>query len=264
MSGEVLMNQGKRRTRERSVTLRRVHLCIASVLIVCNACVQVEHDLTLNEDGSGVLCLEYGVSELRIADMEAFVELSDIATSEGVGYTSPLKHFTEQAVRNAFLEHREHGVSLRSLSSRTENGWKFMRMEVAFESLDGLAKTRFVDARTVSLRKTKTGDFLYSIRPNPSGGPAGGPLAATPELAEEFRLQLRVTLPGEIMKTNGSQVSGQTVEWYFDGTEGAELMEHPKTRNLHALFRAPKAVLAPFGQMRVRLNPPAAKLDVHP
>ena len=260
----ILMARGKRRVCAQKVIPGLFRLFTLSLLIACTACVQVEQDLTLYADGSGILRMEYGLSELRISDMETFAELTDHETPQGAGYTSPLKYFTEQAVREAFLEHLEHQVVLQSLSSRVEDGWKFMRMEVAFESLDGLAKTGLVDAQTVSLKKTKTGDFLYSVRPHPSGGPAGGPLASIPGLAEEFRLHLRVTIPGEVLKTNGRQLSGQTVEWHIDGRDGAEGMDHPRTRNLHVLFQAPQAKLVPFGQMRVRLNPPAAKPGIQP
>jgi hypothetical protein len=228
---------------------------LLSVLALTAAgCVQVEQVLTLNADGSGSLAVTYAMLKEDIARME---EMSRQALGEGgpleaadADDPAAMFDFNEDDIREDFKAYEQHGVTLQSVKTEEEAGWKRVHLVVDFKSLEGLTKTEFISDRTVTLAKEADGTYVFrqtASQPAPEM-PEGGPEAAAVEEAmaqmmKGFRAVMEVRTPGNIVDTNAGEVDDRSARWEFDLSKDPKALKKAQQLDLNVRFEGDGLVL---------------------
>ena len=222
---------------------------LAVVLLAWGAagCVRMEQALTLNGDGSGNLAIRYGMSLKDLAELEATAKQQ--LAEEGMTSEGPVNpfEFDEAEVRKDFEDYAELGVSLKSIKTSEEDGWKYLSLNIAFKTLAGLGQTEFLSDRIVSLKRLADGryEFVQSVPPQAQPGPPEMQ-DLMKEMMKGFRAALRVTVPGEVVETNADQTDGRTVSWSFDLDKDAKALERIQKASMRVVFQGEGLELAEF------------------
>jgi hypothetical protein len=201
---------------------------IMALALVVAGCVKVDQTITLNKDGSGTLDMRYGMSEQTIAQLEAMQQMSQgmggDEAGEGDEDQSPFE-FDEAKVREDFEADKPEGVELKSLSSETVDGWKYINMTVAFDDLEALKRTEFFKDSHLTLERDGDGNYVLT---QTTGDDAVGDMGGEGKQMQEqmmqqmaamfagLRIVTRVVVPTKIIDTNATEVDGNKASWVFD------------------------------------------------
>lgn len=212
-------------------------------------CVKVEQTLQLHADGSGALSMRYGMAEAELAQMEALArqQLAEEGLApDAVGH--PFE-FDEAEVRKDFEAYREWGVTLESIRTEVDGGWKYLNLRIAFTNLAGLGKTEFLSDRQISLKRLGAGRYELVQAAPPGVDP--GEAEITPELMADmmkgFRAVLRVQLPGSVVESNADEQEASAAAWIFDVDRDAKALQRAQRLAMRVVFEAPGLELAEYG-----------------
>ena len=230
---------------------------ILAVLMAGAGCVKVDQTLTLEQDGSGTLAIRYGMAEQTIAQLEAMEQMSrSMGESVEVEDQGPFD-FDEDKVRADFAADKPDGVELVSVSSELLDGWKYMNIELRFDDLAALKQTELFEDSRLTLTRNEDGNYLLS---QGTGSDVGGGEAPGDDLGGEegaammqqmaamfagMRIAMTVVVPGEIITTNATEVSGQTASWVFDVDEDPTVLTRLDDMDLEVVFAGKGLSLAP-------------------
>jgi len=206
-------------------------IAVVAAALILSGCIKVDQTISINPDGSGTLDMIYGMSEQTIAQMEAMEQMAAGMKEEGLEAESdsPLD-FDEAEVRKKFAEEKPEGVQLLDVSSESREGWKYMKVKLAFDDLDSLKNTEFFEDSELTLTRNAEGNYVLAQKLGPDatglpGSPAGSEDAqgmdekAMQAMAAMFaglRIAMTVAVPGEIIETNATQVEGNRASWVYD------------------------------------------------
>jgi hypothetical protein len=201
-----------------------------SVVIVAFAvtgCVKVDQTLTLNPDGSGTLDLEYGMSEQAIAQIESMQQMGQAMQESGgeaVDFKSDMPFdigFKEEQVREEFEAQGLEGVELVSANAVNRDGWRYMKLEIAFDNLAALKQTDYFDDSELSLTQDAEGNYVLTQRSE--GGSPNETDDMDPQMLKQMaamfagmEISNHFVVPTEIIETNATQLDGRTASWVYD------------------------------------------------
>ena len=171
-----------------------VPLLIAVVFLV--SCVDVESRLSLRGDGSGTLVLAYRISR----------QLANLGQAAGEAPSVPLPVQREDFQR-ALLG--APGLTLRSFSRTQDDSDVSIRAEIAFASLDALARVEAFREMQVRLETSGSRRTLSLLLARAAEGPVSeDSLQMIDEMFEGRALTFVIQLPGPILSaSSGAQVS---------------------------------------------------------
>lgn len=231
---------------------------ILAALMTSAGCVKVDQTLTLEQDGSGTLAIRYGMSEQTIAQLEAMEQMSrSMGESVEVEDQGPFD-FDEDKIRADFAADKPAGVELVSVRSEMLDGWKYMNIDLRFDDLAALKQTDLFEDSRLTLTRNEDGNYLLSQGTGSDVGGAddlggdqeGGDESAAmmQQMAAMFagmRIAMTVVVPGEIITTNATEVSGQTATWVFDVDEDPSVLTRLDDMDLEVVFAGKGLTLAP-------------------
>jgi hypothetical protein len=197
--------------------------------VALSGCIKVDQTLEINPDGSGILDLEYGMSEQTIAQLEAMEQMAAGMKQQGmqVESSSPFD-FDEATVRKKFAEEKPEGVELKDVSSDARDGWRYMRMKLTFDDLSSLKKTDYFKESGLSISKNAEGNYvlvqkLGSDEMEMPGGDAGGEEAMEEKMMQAMtamfaglHIELNVVVPGRVIESNATRTEGNRASWVYD------------------------------------------------
>lgn len=229
------------------------YLGLAFVLLAAG-CVQIEQDLTLKADGSGVLRLSYVAAEAEgtLTQQAAREMLRQTLAMNGGGTRLP-QDMSDAEIRTQFAGYAKHGVKLEQLTTERKGQQMIRRATVSFKTLSGLVRA-LLPERTLVLSRTARGD--YTLTQQPGGGDnlvnrfAGiaadesNPLTA--ELFKGFRATLRINVPGRVQEANAAQAAQKTAVWQFDFDRDAQALAKLLQRPMRLTFEGGGLNLTPF------------------
>lgn len=213
---------------------------LAAVLALAG-CIKVDQTLTIEPDGSGTLDMTYGLSEQTLGQLEAMEQMAADMKQQGadVESGSPLD-FDEAKIRKEFAEKGVEGVELLDVSSETRDGWKYMRVKMAFDDLDSLNETELFEDSGFALAKNAQGNYVLTQKlgsgdtgmpgAQGQGEPGQSPaedekmMQAMTAMMAGLRIALTVNAPGEIIESNAMQVEGKRASWVFDIDEDPQVL----------------------------------------
>jgi len=221
-------------------------VAVFAAVLLLSGCIKVDQTLTIEPNGSGTLDMEYGMSEQTVAQLEAMKQMSEGMSQEGVEVESKSSlEFDEEEIRNDFADKNLQGVKLLDVSSESRDGWKYMKVKLAFDNLDALKKTEFFEDSDLTLTKNADGNYVLAQKlgseemgmpgPEASTGAgtsegsaaAGGEASGAPDMGAQMmqgmaamfaglRIAMTVVVPGEIIESNATQVEGNRASWVYD------------------------------------------------
>lgn len=204
---------------------------LLSVILLSTGCLRLESSLTVQEDGSGLLQIQYSLPDPAIAQMAAAFELQDHlieAAGEKVPATPSLTRLlanpNDATLRRAFLTAAPKGLTLQQLIVDQRRGNRRVKIELAFTSLDALTRASFFQHANISLTKHDDGSTQLALPAMTQGTPQATTPAeseqhrAVSDLSGDLRALIRITVPGHIHETSAHRQARQTVSWIFDAT----------------------------------------------
>jgi len=188
---------------------------IATCVLCCvlaAGCFEVEEELVLNADGSGTLELKGQI----IA--QAMAVLDEMAKVPGVESDIPLP-ITEQSIRTYY---EGKGLTVTDLTlTDAPDGGKSVHLALHFADIRALNVAQLsgftlteADGGAIEFRampydpsQMRGSDFFFQ----PEMGDFG--LALAKFLWRGAKMRMRVSLPGKVLRTNGTQARDNTVTW---------------------------------------------------
>ena len=216
-------------------------------------CVQLEQDLTLKADGSGVVQVAYAAPEGEQTMMQQAAQamLQQTLAVSGGGNRLP-QDMSDADIKKQFEAYAKLGVKLEQLSTERKAGRVIRRGVISFKTLDGLAHA-LLPERTVALTRDARGNYqlvqqsggerTMASRIGTVAADDSNPLVA--ELFKGFRATLRVTTPGKILDGNATQMEGATAVWRFDFDRDAQAVTKLLQRPMRLTFAGAGLKLAP-------------------
>lgn len=208
---------------------RRAVLAIVLLgVVLSTGCLRIEQEITLKDDGSGTIALEYNALEPtvgRIAEAHALaVELAETAgTPPPDPTTHPLFLFDTNALLARWEAHAPDGVELTGLEIFRRGGRRHVELEATFPSLDALAASPlFGHGQFLEHRRTDRGDHELAVRVGTE------PPKDAPDLRDDdlrtvvrpfltgFRYQLTVRTPTRVLTANTFRRTTLEATWNYD------------------------------------------------
>lgn len=193
-----------------------------------SGCVQVSQDLSINSDGSGTLDFIYSVKEedlLRMREVaKSMAALDPELAQEDVDW---LIAFDEEVIRREWNEAANDGVHLNNVVTELKDGWRSMKAEVGFQTLQQLFDCGMIDDCHVALSRGPDGQYGFqqsiSMTKMSESLPAGMNLKTLKPIVsmlfQDFRADVRFTAPGAILRSNADSVEGQSATWSIRGDQ---------------------------------------------
>jgi hypothetical protein len=228
-------------------------LALAAVGLAAG-CVQIEQDLTLKADGSGVVRVDYAVPEAEQTLLQqAAREMLRQTLAVSGGPARLPQDMTDAEIRQQFAGYAKLGVKLDQLTTERKAGRTVRHGVISFKTLSGLARA-LLPERTLSLTRDARGNYLLAQQAG-GGQTLASRLAAiaaddsnplVAELFKGFRATLRVTAPGRILDGNAGQAEGATAVWRFDFDRDAQAVAKLLQRPMRLNFAGQGLSLPPF------------------
>lgn len=218
--------------------VKLLRVCLAATACALCGCLEVERTITLNPDGSGTVYISYGIKPADLADLKEVMRRQ--LAEEGLDPEQAATPFDldEQEVREGFEDYREDGIRLLDLKREEANGRRYLRVTIAFESLEGLSHTEFLSDGDLRLERTPEGHYAFS-QSGPQGDAAAefeGAQQMMEELMKGFRATVRVVVPGPILESNADRVDGRSAEWAFDVARDPKALERAQKLDMRVVF----------------------------
>ncbi len=229
--------------------VERSFVVLAAVLVL-SGCIKVDQTLNIESDGSGTLEMVYGMSEQTLAQIEAMKQMAASMEEEGVAEKaqtdSPLD-FDPEKIRQEFAAKNLKGIELTEVASEVREGWNFMRIKTRFENLAALQQVDFIEDSGLSITQDANGNHVLTQK---LGSDEMGSEGA-PEMDEQMmqgmaamfagmRIASTVVVPGKILESNATEVSGNQASWIYDVDQDPQaLVRLQRGEEMRLVFSGP-------------------------
>lgn len=204
---------------------------ILLLAFAATGCIRLEQELTIREDGSATLEIDYSIAEqsvqqfkglLKLEEQLAAVNESPPAVGPGTELTRLFLNPDEADLRKAFKTYEPMGMTVTKLEVTTRNARQEIKMEAQIADLAKIAEADFFRAYGFSLQRTEDGNYVLHR------DAALKDRTAVPNYADQettriltplmggFTVSLGVRTPGRIMKTNAAKRSLYSAQWVFE------------------------------------------------
>lgn len=233
-------------------------LSIVLAVGMTSGCIQMEHDLRIEDDGSAVYQLDYAISEQAISRFRAMFKLkNDLAIaagepSPGTELEPILAAFLdpdEVVIRKELEAFADAGVNIRTIRQETRSAWRHIEIVLEVENLATLASNPFFKQHGFDLYRNEDGQYVWSRSPHVSDlgsipmPPSGQELDGITPIMSGFKTVVSVTTPGRIVATTAFRTTLQTVSWDFDFDRQPVALQTLLRQHFHIVFDAPRATL---------------------
>lgn len=205
--------------------LRGSLVLLATLLLA--GCIKVDQTLTLHADGSGTLAIAYGLPQHSLApDRGSRPRGPAGARIDAMQRLLPLD---EQHLRDRLSIELPDDVELISVSSEQIDGWRYMFVTVAFDSLSALWSSPLLQDSALLTWRDESGKRNYELvlpgvalrdRNDLLGGILRNlgpdhPLRNADGL-DGLRIKHTVVVPTRIVDSNATVIDGNRAQWVFD------------------------------------------------
>jgi len=211
--------------------MKTLRLAFPLLLVLTPGCIWYEQALTLRENGSGRLEVNYSISEQTIEQLRAIYKLredmdaiDDMKTEFTLGqqYLHMYLEPDEGAIRQDLESYKRYGLSIEKLTVESRGAARHVKLKLTFDNLAKIAQIPIMKQYGLSLSKNADGDYVMVRAPTDTS-----PLPETDLSTEEatrvlspllsgFHVSIKVTVPGAIRTTNAPKRSRRTAAWVFD------------------------------------------------
>ncbi len=228
-------------------------------LMGCGGCLKIDATLSLNRDGSGSLRAVYGMPAFLIKQLEVTRQWTrSLELAEGLSNSVPLPApdipmvFDEERLNVKFKRMAADGITLESLKTRDQGGWKYVDFMVKFNRLEMLAKQSFLKECGLAFKAMGDESFKLSISLPESGATSSANLGAPDALAKltpflnGFRVVFRVDLPGDIRNSTSVMSDNRRATWEWDFDKDVHVLDRLSRDKMVVVFDASLARIKEF------------------
>lgn len=188
----------------------------------------------MQPDGSGLLRIVYSASEDQAERMRTVASgvaaIDPDITAQDVDW---LTSFDEKKIRAEWARHNNPGVTLKDVKTSAAGGWRMMRAEIQFKTLQHLLDCGMVRDCFIALTRGPGGQYGYQqsisthriMKSLPPGVDVEHLDLVAGALMEDFRAKFQVVVPGRIIRTNAQRVDGRRAIWEIHGSEPSVLQK---------------------------------------
>lgn len=202
------------------------------ITFIVSGCIKARIDITLNEDSSGILSMEYKVTEKIINDMTVAWNLRNLLIESGI-YTNPITDVeyilmwifnpSEEKIKKVFDTLSPYRIELNRINIKQGGDIRNVSLQIQFPALNTLYIIPFIKQLN-PVFNIKTNNLYQFIIPSLS--PPDNPVTyftekyiierVTPYL-KDFYIKVTINTPGKIIKSNGNiQDNAKSSSWIFD------------------------------------------------
>lgn len=217
-------------------------VCLFIALLA--GCLRVDQTLTIKADGSGELDMSYAMQESTIRQMEQMAKMQASQEDPEAQTDGDQFEFNEESLRKQLAPYEEQGVEIIAIDSKTAEGWKTMHVRLGFKDLDALMKTDSMKDSNLSIKKTPEGNYVLLQQSGDDADADGtGEQDMTPEMLQQMapmfagmKIVQRIKVPGKIIKSNASEVVGDTASWIYDVDKDPSVINKIRKLNMEIEF----------------------------
>ncbi len=189
-------------------------------VVALTGCIKMDQDITLNKDGSGNVKFTYGMSEQTINQVKAMAEMNRQTEGEEQTEESNPFEFDEAKVKKEFEALKDKGITLNSVKTTTEDGWKYMNVDFDFKDIAQLNDADVMGDSPIMISKNDAGNYVITSKM--SGDEMGGgeenaeQMKAMLPMLAGMRIALKINTPGPIISTTAPVKTADSAQWVFD------------------------------------------------
>jgi len=230
-------------------------LLILTALVAMTAltgCVQMSNDTVIKSDGSGSMTMSFTMST-EIEDAMREMKTLDSGMEEDMGEV-PL--FDDSFDKAEFeKELKQHGAKLASYSNSVEGGNRTVTIKIDFSDAAGMqaAGSAFGENGGIGIFRTADGNYLLTVVDEPEAEEDYEEVEEMPDMEDmgaamqnaaksmeimgklmahmgELKIEMRVTLPSDVISHNAPLLEGRTCIWKIDSSNmmSAQGMSEPE------------------------------------
>ncbi|MFU8779683.1 MAG: hypothetical protein ACNA71_01500 [Kiritimatiellia bacterium] len=237
-------------------------LMILGLLITASGCIQMEHDLQIQTNGSAVYSLQYAISEQAISQFRAMFKLRrDLSAAKGEPVDAKMDPLimtfldpSTTTIREHLLPWQQHGIEIRTLRQNTRPLWRDFSIVLDIDDIGGLPQIPFFQKYGFSLSRNQEGQYVLD-RPAMVTDPGAIPPRFSPSELEQiqpflggFTTDIKIDVPGRIVSTTAGRTSMQSAIWNFHFDRQPESVHQLMKQQLYVVFQAPSVTLPLFSR----------------
>jgi hypothetical protein len=219
-------------------------------------CVRVEQDLVILPDGSGSVRIVYGVKDEDLQRMRMLAaQMALLDPSLAPADVDWMTAFDETIIRQEWDKMDYEGLALRSVQTELKEGWRFMRADIRFDTLQHVLDAGLYNEGHISLTRGPDGQYGYqqslnlnrSMKALPPGMAMSGMESMLAMMLKDFHATISVEAPGDILRSNADRVEGRKAVWVLKGTD-PKVVARIKDLDLRLMFEG-RGVTIPDASM---------------
>lgn len=232
--------------------MKAFRVLFVTLVLAAAGCIKMEQSLVLKADNSGTFKVSYFITDRVLQQLQAMDKIRtemakvmdgpQVADVDTMHMVQTFIYRPEERIKPFITENEKYGVRINTLKVQAREAGRQIALEVAFDDLSKVAEADFFQKHGFSLTKNGQGDYvLHRAAPKTEQKATidlSNPLNV--KLVEPFlggfNVELRVTTPGRILKTNASARSDYSAVWSFDFDSDPESFVALYTRAFGILF----------------------------
>jgi len=213
--------------------------------LVLTGCIRVRQDLLLNPDGSGSIYISYGAKKEDVARMgEVARQMAAIDPSLAKEDVDWLVAFDEEKIRREWNKIPHDGVRLLSVSTEDRDGWRYMRADIRFDSLQKVIDSGMLSECQISLTRGPDGQYgfvqSFNIEKAAKSLPPGMDISSLRPMMslmmQDFQGEFSLQAPGRILRSNADRVENDNKAiWVMSGKQ-PDIMDKLENFDLRVMF----------------------------
>lgn len=242
--------------------MRRFLAAAVGCLLVGAGCMKVDQTLSIHKDGSAELQVSYGMSEQTVEQMKAMQAMGE--KDKGEKPEANPFDFDEAKIREQMKPMEKEGVKLLEVKTEKKDGWQFMHLKLAIDSLPNLMKTEFFKDDALTLTRNADGNYVFEQK---SGG-EGNDEQMNEEMMKQmlpmfagFRAAMTIKTPSDIIETNATEKGDKSASWIYDVDKDPSALMKAQKANMRLVFSG-KGLNLP--EIKAKAAAPAPKTPAAP
>lgn len=238
-------------------------LPLATLLLTLSGCIEISQTLTINDNGSGTLEVDYAIGDQnarRLATLDGTAR--KIAADRGIALrrdTLLERVLSPEAedIRALLASYATAGIHLQRYSFNLRNARRELSFALAFDDLAQVAKTDFFPRYGFSLTPESPGRYRFSTGPWVTNSPIKAVDLTSPEAAAVvhpllagFHVTMTLRPPGRVIDGNAQRLTPVSAEWVYDINEDPEAIFKLQESGLWCVFEFSRAPLPTIRQDR--------------
>jgi len=160
--------------------------------------------------------------------------------------------FDETVLKGYFAAMSADGITLESLKTRDQGGWKYVDFNLKFTRLDGLMRQPCFKDCGVAFKAIGNDTCKLTVTPPPSGDVSGDATSSSDGMAKltpfvnGLRVVVRIDLPGEIRNSTALMSDSRRATWEWDFDKDARAIGRLGRESLVVVFDGSQSRIREF------------------